>query len=104
MPRPKSALSKPGLVTASPSAAVSLKSLAEHLQLSPAEPDLDDWQDLVDRMSSPVGTVRIALVGKYVDLQDPYHSVREALRHAGAHLRVAVDIQWIASDAMIDDG
>ncbi len=80
------------------------KQIAKHLQLGGSEPDLADWQDLVDRMASPVGDVRIALVGKYVDLQDAYLSVREALRHAGAYHHVGVDIQWIASDAMIDDG
>jgi CTP synthase len=80
------------------------RQIAKHFQLGAGEPDLGEWQDLVDRMSSPVGTVRIALVGKYVELQDAYLSVREALRHAGAHHRVGVDIQWVASDAMIDDG
>jgi len=78
--------------------------IAKHLGLGTTEPDLADWQELCDRMASPVGTVRIALVGKYVDLQDAYLSVREALRHAGAHHRVQVDIRWLASDGMIDDG
>src|SRR5919109_794668 len=80
------------------------RQIAKHLGLGTNEPDLEEWRDLVDRMASPVGTVRIALVGKYVDLQDAYLSVREALRHAGAHHRVHVDIQWLASDGMIDDG
>jgi CTP synthase len=80
------------------------RQIAKHLGLGTNEPDLDEWRDLVDRMASPVGTVRIALVGKYVDLQDAYLSVREALRHAGAFHRVHVDIQWLASDGMIDDG
>jgi CTP synthase len=80
------------------------RQIAKHLNLGPAEPDLDEWRELIDRMASPVGTVRIALVGKYIDLQDAYLSVREALRHAGAHHRVKVDILWLPSDGMIDDG
>ncbi len=80
------------------------KQIAKHLQLGTGEPDLAEWQDLCDRMASPVGTVRIALVGKYVDLPDAYLSVTEALRHAGAHHRVKVDVQWVASDALVDDG
>jgi CTP synthase len=79
------------------------RQIAKHFQLM-GEPDLAEWQDLCDRMASPVGTVKIALVGKYVELQDAYLSVREALRHAGAAHRASVDIQWLASDAMIDDG
>jgi len=80
------------------------RQIAKHLNLGPGEPDLDEWRELIDRMSSPVGTVQIALVGKYVDLQDAYLSVREALRHGGAHHRVAVEILWLPSDGMIDDG
>ena len=80
------------------------RQIAKHLQLGTMEPDLTDWQELCDRMASPVGTVRIALVGKYVDLPDAYLSVTESLRHAGAHHRVKVEIQWIASDALVDDG
>ncbi len=80
------------------------RQIAKHLNLGPAEPDLDEWRDLIDRMASPMGTVRIALVGKYIDLQDAYLSVREALRHAGAHHHVKVDILWLPSDGMIDDG
>jgi CTP synthase len=78
--------------------------IVKHLQLGTTEPDLTEWQDIVDRMTAPVGTVKIALVGKYVDLPDAYLSVTEALRHAGAHHRVKVEIQWIASDALVDDG
>ncbi|MEX2393133.1 MAG: CTP synthase, partial [Actinomycetota bacterium] len=80
------------------------RQIAKHLQLGNAEPDLAEWQDIVDRMASPVGTVKIALVGKYVDLPDAYLSVTEALRHAGAFHRVKVDIQWMASDSLLDDG
>jgi CTP synthase len=80
------------------------RQIVRHLGLPPAEPNLDDWKQLIDRMSAPIGTVKIALVGKYVNLSDAYLSVTEALRHAGAHHQVKVEVVWIASDGMIDDG
>jgi len=80
------------------------RQIVKHLQLPDVEPDLADWQNLVDRMASPIGTVRIALVGKYIDLSDAYLSVTEALRHAGVHHHVKVEVEWVASDGMIDDG
>ena len=80
------------------------RQIIKHLQLPDVEPNLADWQNLVDRMASPIGTVRIALVGKYIDLPDAYLSVTEALRHAGVHHHVKVEVEWVASDGMIDDG
>ncbi|HVL80057.1 MAG TPA: CTP synthase [Actinomycetota bacterium] len=80
------------------------RQIARHLRLPAGEPDLTAWTDLVDRINSPRGSVRIALVGKYVDLPDAYLSVTEALRHGGIHHRLDVQIEWIASDNMLDDG
>src|SRR5581483_5317663 len=76
------------------------RQIIKHLQLPDVEPNLADWQNLVDRMASPIGTVRIALVGKYIDLPDAYLSVTEALRHAGVHHHVKVEVEWVASDGM----
>ncbi|RZS29537.1 CTP synthase [Herbihabitans rhizosphaerae] len=56
------------------------------------------WGDLLDRVHSPRETVRIALVGKYVDLPDAYLSVTEALRAGGFAHRARVEIVWVASD------
>jgi CTP synthase len=80
------------------------RQIAAHLHLGGSEPDLGSWHDLVERVSNPQGRVRIGLVGKYVNLPDAYLSVTEALRHAGIHHQVEVDIVWIASDAMINNG
>jgi CTP synthase len=65
-----------------------------------AEPDLTEWQALVDRIHAAEanGRVRIAMVGKYVDLHDAYLSVMEALKHGGFHHGVGVEITWVASD------
>ncbi|MGH3797873.1 MAG: CTP synthase [Pseudonocardiaceae bacterium] len=56
------------------------------------------WGDLLDRVHTPAETVRIALVGKYVDLPDAYLSVTEALRAAGFARRARVEIRWVPSD------
>ncbi|MGH3903099.1 MAG: CTP synthase [Pseudonocardiaceae bacterium] len=56
------------------------------------------WGDLLDRVHSPKETVRIALVGKYVDLPDAYLSVTEALRAGGFARRARVEVRWVPSD------
>jgi CTP synthase len=56
------------------------------------------WGDLLDRVHHPDETVKIALVGKYIDLPDAYLSVTEALRAGGFAHRAKVDIRWVASD------
>lgn len=72
--------------------------IVERFGLTATEPDLEEWREIVERINSPTGQVKIALVGKYVELVDAYMSVREALYHAGAHHDVGVDIKWIESE------
>jgi CTP synthase len=60
--------------------------------------DWTEWGDLLDRVHDPADTVRIALVGKYVDLPDAYLSVTEALRAGGFAHRARVQIRWVTSD------
>jgi len=72
--------------------------VCEVLHLADREPDLTGWRGLVDRIRSADQTVRIGLVGKYVNLPDAYLSVVEALRHGGFACGAKVDIDWIASD------
>jgi CTP synthase len=62
-------------------------------------PDLTDWRRLVDRIHHLDGSVRVALVGKYVQLHDAYLSVAEALKHAGIHHGVEIEIDWVDSEA-----
>jgi CTP synthase len=66
------------------------------LPIRPA--DLTEWRDLVRRIDECRGMVRIALVGKYVQLHDAYLSVAEALKHAGIHQGVEVLVDWVDSD------
>jgi len=68
------------------------------LELTPrALPDWTEWQALVAKVRQPKPTLRIGLVGKYVELRDAYMSVREALKHAGVALGREVEIEWIHS-------
>ncbi len=61
------------------------------------QPDWSAWRDLVERVRAEKPRLKVALVGKYVELHDAYMSVREALIHAGLHLGVDVDIAWVHS-------
>ncbi|HEX9074332.1 MAG TPA: CTP synthase, partial [Anaerolineae bacterium] len=74
------------------------KIIVERLSLPACEPDLDTWRDLVKRIQIPKESLRIAVVGKYVELPDAYMSVREALYHAGLHHNRAIDVDWILSE------
>ncbi|MDZ4158983.1 MAG: CTP synthase, partial [Anaerolineaceae bacterium] len=70
--------------------------LLERFGLEPRQkPDWRQWQWLVDEVRRPRPVVKVALVGKYVELQDAYFSVREALRHAALHLGVELDLVWV---------
>ena len=66
------------------------------------EPDLERWNDVLDRYENPEGEVTIGVVGKYVGLQDAYKSLNEALVHGGMANRVKVNIRWI--DAELFEG
>ncbi|MGO1592274.1 MAG: CTP synthase [Ancrocorticia sp.] len=68
------------------------------LSLSFRDVDWTQWNVLLDRVRHPKESVRVALVGKYVDLHDAYLSVAEALRAGGFANSAVVDIKWVASD------
>ncbi|HET9073809.1 MAG TPA: CTP synthase [Solirubrobacteraceae bacterium] len=75
--------------------------LSEHFGIADAPaPDLSGWQAYLDRAAAVSGEVRIALVGKYVQLEDAYLSVVEALRHSGVHHGTKVSIDWIDSESV----
>ena len=67
------------------------------------ERDLSDWEHMLDALRNPKQTVKIAMVGKYVELHDSYISVNEALKHGGIETRSAVDIDWIDSETLEGD-
>jgi CTP synthase len=74
--------------------------VCEKLGLPEAEAELGEWQELTDRIQSLRDEVEIALVGKYVKLQDAYLSVHEALKHAGAHHGCRVRVRWLDAEGM----
>ena len=74
------------------------------LGLNCGEPDLTDWEAMLDALRNPKQTVKIAMVGKYVELHDSYISVNEALKHGGIETRSAVDIKWIDSESLEKEG
>src|SRR5215218_7862352 len=72
--------------------------LVEKLNMrATATPDMKPWEKLVERVRKQKPSVKVALVGKYVELQDAYMSVREALKHAALANDVEVDIGWVHS-------
>ncbi|TCM64516.1 CTP synthase [Acinetobacter calcoaceticus] len=64
------------------------------------EADLQDWDNVVEALLNPEYTVRVAMVGKYVELPDAYKSVNEALLHAGIQNRVKVEIDYINAEEL----
>ena len=78
--------------------------LVARLGLEAGKPDLRDWQRLVRRIKAPKRSLPIAIVGKYVELHDAYLSVAEALRHAGLHQSVDVDLKWVSSEQLEREG
>ena len=72
--------------------------VVRRLNLPFRDVDWTEWDDLLRRVHEPRETVRIALVGKYVDLSDAYLSVAEALRAGGFKHRAKVEMRWVASD------
>lgn len=72
--------------------------VCKHLGLECEEADMEEWIGLVEKVKNLNRKVKIALVGKYVALQDAYLSVAEALKHAGYRFDADVEIEWIHSE------
>jgi CTP synthase len=70
------------------------------LALPAAPAELGEWSELTERVRQLEGAVEIALVGKYVKLQDAYLSVHEALKHAGIHHGCRVNVRWLDAEGM----
>ena len=74
--------------------------IAERLELQLSAPDLTEWRKLVEQIHRAKPVLNVAVVGKYVELEDAYMSVREALRHAAWSLDHDVKIDWISSESL----
>jgi CTP synthase len=77
--------------------------ICDKLRINTPPANLKRWDDLVFETAHPNGEVRIAMVGKYVELSDSYKSLNEALRHAGMKNHVKVDISYIDSENISAD-
>jgi len=74
------------------------------LGLEAPQVDLAEWRNLVATIREPSGgEAKIAIVGKYVELEDSYKSLREALTHGGVANNLRVDVKWIESEELMDD-
>jgi CTP synthase len=78
--------------------------IVEKLSLGGHAPNLEDWKRIVGQMDAAEETVTIALCGKYTELHDAYLSVAEALRHAGAYHNAKVDIRWVNTEDIEQQG
>jgi CTP synthase len=76
--------------------------VVDKLGLKTKRADLKEWRELVTHLKEPHEPVNIALVGKYVELQDSYFSVREALNHAALYHNRELNLTWVHSEALED--
>jgi len=72
------------------------------LHLPNREPDLKDWENMIDAWKNPEKEVTVALVGKYTQLHDAYISVVESLKHAGVSNHALVNIRWVDSETVTE--
>jgi CTP synthase len=68
------------------------------------QPKMDEWANLVHKIIMPSDEMKIAFVGKYLDLKESYKSLTEALIHAGAHLDSKVNLKWVDSEKIEEEG
>lgn len=77
--------------------------VCRELHLDCGQPDLSEWDNMLEKIRNRTGNVTIGLVGKYVQLHDAYLSVAEALRHAGYEYGTRVQIKWIDSETITEE-
>ncbi|CAM3844474.1 CTP synthase [Mesobacillus thioparans] len=77
--------------------------VCDHFKLNCNEADMTEWNALVEKVTHLSGKTRIALVGKYVELQDAYISVVESLKHAGYAFDSDIEIKWVNSEEVTEE-
>ena len=78
--------------------------VVKRLGLPQSEANLSEWKTIVERVLHPAHSVSVAVVGKYVQNGDAYISIAEGLRHAGIAHNCRVDIDWVDSEALEEEG
>ncbi len=80
------------------------QAVLDAFQIAPApRPDLTVWQDVSDRIHNTDGSVNVAVVGKYTQLEDAYKSIKEALIHGGMANRIKVNVEWVDAEVFDKD-
>jgi len=79
------------------------KVIAKYLNIEYREPDLKDWESIIESLNSLKDSVNVAIVGKYTELKDAYKSIIEAFNHSQIVNKVKVNLKWINSDELTED-
>jgi len=74
--------------------------LLHRLHLPETEAKMDDWRDMIDRVQNPIDEITIHFVGKYVEYEDSYKSINEALYHGGFRHRLKVNLKYVEAEAL----
>jgi CTP synthase len=77
--------------------------IAEQLKLEGQTSDMSRWIGLIDVINNPIDEVTIGIVGKYVEYEDSYKSLNEALVHGGFPDRIKVELEWVESESLVGD-
>ncbi|MGH8307934.1 MAG: CTP synthase [Gammaproteobacteria bacterium] len=78
--------------------------VVDHLRINAKSANLSEWRRVVEARVNPEATVNVAMVGKYVNLADAYMSLNEALKHAGIHTHTGVEIHYVDSEELAQQG
>jgi CTP synthase len=76
------------------------KLVLKYLHIEAGESDMSQWESVVQRAYNPKDEVRIAIVGKYVEYEDSYKSLKEALVHAALHFNLKLNVQWVEAEGL----
>ena len=78
--------------------------VCSHFRLDLPQPELDDWEQMVEKINLPKNKIKIAICGKYVNLRDAYKSIIEAFVHGGVYSEAEVNLIWVSSEDIKHNG
>ena len=78
--------------------------ILDRMKIEARKPDLYEWSRIVDSLKLDEARISVGIIGKYVELEDAYISIRESLKHAAAELGVKVEISYIRAEDTINKG
>ncbi|CDG65274.1 MAG: synthase [Methanobacterium sp.] len=77
--------------------------IINRIKIDAGEQDLTEWENVVESLKQDAYQVKVGIIGKYVELEDAYMSIRESLKHAAANLGIKVNIEWIQAENDLDE-